>query len=186
MEDNEIVKLFWQRSEVALRETERKYGRYCLEIATGILGNPEDAKEVFNDVLLRTWNSIPPQKPEYFRAYLAAICRGLAIDRLRTENRQKRGAGAYVAAMEELAECVPDGDPNRELHELLTLTDTLNRFLREQKERTRIIFIQRYWYFREISEIAEAFSISESTVKMTLLRTRRKLHAALTNAGIEV
>ena len=61
----------------------------------------------------------------------------------------------------------------------------LNRFLLEQKERTRIIFIQRYWYFREISEIAEAFSISESTVKMTLLRTRRKLHAALTNAGID-
>ena len=64
MQDNEIIELFWQRSEEALRETEQKYGRYCLSIAMGILGDLEDAEEVVNDVLLKTWNNIPPQRPD--------------------------------------------------------------------------------------------------------------------------
>ncbi len=34
MEDREIVALYWQRSEAAVRETERKYGPYCPEFAT--------------------------------------------------------------------------------------------------------------------------------------------------------
>lgn len=186
MQDNEIIELFWQRSEEALRETEQKYGRYCLTIAMGILGDREDAEEVVNDVLLKTWNNIPPQRPEYLRAYLAAVSRSVAIDRLRAENRQKRGAGEYTVALEELAECLPDPDSERDLHDLLTLTDTLNRFLHGQDEKTRIVFLQRYWYFRGIAEIAKEFSMGESAVKMLLLRTRKKLRSALNDAGLEV
>ena len=29
MEDREIVDLYWQRSDLAISETEQKYGRYC-------------------------------------------------------------------------------------------------------------------------------------------------------------
>ena len=45
MEDREIVALYWQRSEAAVRETERKYGPYCFSIANGILRNEADAEE---------------------------------------------------------------------------------------------------------------------------------------------
>ena len=33
MEDEKIVDLFWQRSDRAIAETDRKYGRYCHTIA---------------------------------------------------------------------------------------------------------------------------------------------------------
>lgn len=36
MEDKQIVDLFWARSEAAIAETERKYGRYCHYIACQI------------------------------------------------------------------------------------------------------------------------------------------------------
>lgn len=39
MDDQSIIELFSQRDENAIRETETKYGAYCLSIAYGILQN---------------------------------------------------------------------------------------------------------------------------------------------------
>ena len=44
--------------------------------------------------------------------------------------------------------------------------------------------MQRYWYLRPISEIAEEFSMSESKVKMILHRTRNTLKEVLEKEGI--
>ena len=49
MEDSSIVQLYWERSEAAIYETEKKYGRYCLSIADNILPSREDAQECVND-----------------------------------------------------------------------------------------------------------------------------------------
>ena len=37
MEDKQIVDLYWARSEDAIAETQKKYGRYCHYIAYQIL-----------------------------------------------------------------------------------------------------------------------------------------------------
>lgn len=37
MQDAEIVALYWERNERAIRETERQYGRYLFQIAHNIL-----------------------------------------------------------------------------------------------------------------------------------------------------
>ena len=33
MEDNQIIELYWQRNEEAIKETQAKYGSYCGKIA---------------------------------------------------------------------------------------------------------------------------------------------------------
>ena len=38
-----------------------------------------------------------------------------------------------------------------------------------------MIFLQRYWYMEPVKEITARLGISEGKVKMSLLRTRRKL-----------
>ena len=43
LEDAGIVKLFFDRSEAAIEEVDRKYGSGCRGIARNILGNEEDA-----------------------------------------------------------------------------------------------------------------------------------------------
>ena len=45
MDDKSIVALFWERSEQAITETDRKYGAYCYSIAYNALANNEDAEE---------------------------------------------------------------------------------------------------------------------------------------------
>ena len=37
MNDQQIIDLYWQRSEEALRATEEKYGAYCRAVAGNIL-----------------------------------------------------------------------------------------------------------------------------------------------------
>ena len=49
MEDNEILDLYFARSEQAIAQTQRKYGPYCFHIANHILSNPSDAEESVND-----------------------------------------------------------------------------------------------------------------------------------------
>ena len=43
LEDGKIIELFLERSEQAIDELSKKYGRLCLRTAENILGNPEDA-----------------------------------------------------------------------------------------------------------------------------------------------
>lgn len=49
MEDYQIVDLFWQRSEAAIRESERKYGRILLSASRSLLDSREDAEECVSD-----------------------------------------------------------------------------------------------------------------------------------------
>lgn len=53
MDDNEIVELYWERSENAIVETSKKYSRYCHYISYNILHNNEDAEERHQRPLFR-------------------------------------------------------------------------------------------------------------------------------------
>ena len=63
MEDNEIIELYWKRDEVAILETDKKYGKYCSKIAYNILASVEDSEECVNDTYLHAWNALPSRKP---------------------------------------------------------------------------------------------------------------------------
>lgn len=184
MDDKQIVNLFWERSESAISETEKKYGRYCHYIAYQILASDEDAKEIVNDTFLKTWKTIPPARPEKLKPYVGMISRQLAFNRYDEQHAKKRGQMALV--LEELAECLPTDNENGDLISGIALRDALNAFLRGLPPKTRNIFIRRYWYASSIAEIADEYSMKESSVDMLLLRTRNKLKAHLHKEEINV
>ena len=71
MDDNEIVDLYWQRNERAIKETAAKYGAYCLKISLNILEDMPDSEENVNDTYMKAWSSIPPHRPDSLKAFLA-------------------------------------------------------------------------------------------------------------------
>ena len=71
---------YWERDETAIRETDLKYGRFCHSLALNILSLKEEAEECVNDTYHRAWNSIPPERPRAFRAWLGRIVRNLSIN----------------------------------------------------------------------------------------------------------
>lgn len=184
MEDEAIIELYWSRSERAIAETSAKYGRYCHAIAYNILNNHQDSEECVNDMYLKLWEAIPPERPGRFLAFLGRIVRNLALNRQAQHCAQKRGGGQVEMALEELAECVPSAHNVERVIEEKELGERINIFLSTLPEETRRLFLRRYWYLSPISEMAVAYGMTESRVKVTLFRTRNKLKEFLVKEGI--
>ena len=90
MEDSKIVDLFFERSEQAIGELDKKYGAAVRKTAVNILSSRQDAEECVNDTYLGVWNSIPPQRPDVLVSYVCRIARNLAVSRLRRETSAAR------------------------------------------------------------------------------------------------
>lgn len=183
MEDKQIIELYFQRSESAISETKSKYGRYCHYIAYNILKSNSDAEECENDTYLKAWHTIPPKRPERLSVYLGKITRNLSLDRYEKNTALKRGGSELTASLDELENTVSG---STEPLDSFVLRDCLNRFLVSLSKEKRKIFIQRYWYFSPIKDIANENNISQSKVKMTLLRLRNELREFLEKEGINV
>ena len=175
MLDSQIIALYDARDERAIAETAAKYGSFCTSIALNILQNLQDAEECVNDTWLRTWNSIPPARPNVLKAYLGKITRNVALDKYKAARREKRGFGEIVVAFDEISEITASGyrvdDVLRE-KEFIAL---LNAFLYALPERQRNIFVRRYYYTDSVPDIAKRFGTSQANVLKILSRTRKKL-----------
>jgi len=182
--DVQIIELYWARDEQAIKETDLVYGRRLHHLADRIVSNFEDAQECVSDTYLKTWDTIPPKRPEYFFAYIAKICRNFALGVLDWKSAAKR-KGEVVSLSAEMEACIPDPQHERKL-EGQELGEILNRFLESLSVENRVIFLRRYWYLDTTREIAERYGFTESKVKTTLHRTRAKLHAFLAKEGIRV
>ena len=68
----------------------------------------------------------------------------------------------------------------------VALRDALGRFLRSAPEKTRKIFIRRYWYAASVEDIAEEYGMSKNSVLVLLHRTRKKLKKFLEKEGYSV
>lgn len=183
MEDNAIIDLFFARSEDAVLQTDKKYGRYCFSIANNILANKEDSEESVSDTYMAVWKAIPPRRPAVFSAFLGKITRRLAIDRWRRRSAEKRGGGEAMLALDELSECVADSQTVELSVERKELARAVNLFLEKLPETERNVFLCRYWYLDPIAVIAMNFGFSQSKVTSMLHRTRAKLRTYLEKEG---
>jgi RNA polymerase sigma-70 factor (ECF subfamily) len=157
-----------------------------MKIAYRILGDLQDSEECTSDTFLAAWNTIPPKRPENLKTYLAKLARNLSLNRYKTYTAEKRGAGQVPLALDELQECIPATESTDQIVDDIVLVDLLNRFLASMPAEKRRIFMRRYWYLSPITEIATDFSVSESKVKMSLLRSRNELKLLLEKEGIKL
>ena len=181
--DEEIVNLYFDRSEEAIAACQIKYGKSCHTVAYNILHSDEDAEECVNDTWLRAWNSIPPERPTRLGAWLSTVTRRLALTRYEKKTAAKRNGG-MEASLEELSECVTAGSLT--IADEVALSEAINGFLASLPTRTRMIFMRKYWYMDSIADIAKALGMGESAVKVTLHRTREKFRKHLAKEGITV
>ena len=184
MTDHAILELFNRRDEKGLAAVQEQYSGYCYTVAYNVLGSREDAEECVNDTLIRLWNSIPPAQPESIGAYAAAAARNIAKNRWNQLHAQRRSGTEASIALEELVISpeAPD-DVENEIDSRET-GEAINRFLGGLHEKQRKIFVQRYWYFMPVEDIAADLRIPKSTVTVTLVRLRKKLRDYLEQEGL--
>lgn len=183
MEDQAIVELYWQRSDRAVPETERKYGAYCHRIAYNICGSDQDAEECVNDTWLGAWNAMPDQRPRLLSRFLGCLTRNAAIGRYRESHRQKRGGGETALALDELSECLADSRDVEGEIERRELERLIGAFVAGLNETEQAVFTARYFFLTPVAEIAARLQVSESKVKSMLFRLRGRLRRQLEKEG---
>lgn len=184
MEDEAIIQLFWDRDQSAVSETEKRYGARLNRLSYGILKSREDAEESVNDTYLKAWNTIPPQRPVFFFAYLAKICRYLSFGRIDWKHAKKRNA-EIVELTAEMESCIPDEKRALQI-EGEEIGRLVSEFLRRLPEENRLLFLYRYWYADSIADISRRNGMSESNVKIRLYRVRNQLRSFLESEGIRI
>ena len=176
MEDTVIINLYFDRSEKAIQATEEKYSKYC-SVLPGIFCMIR--KTPMNASMIHGWLHgilYHPEKPAILSVFLGKITRNLAIDCFRRKKAAKRSTEHILELCKELEEIedVTAYSLNDEIQRKEIL-EILEKFLESLKKGDCDIFIRRYWYMDSISEISARHGISESRIKSSLYRSRKKL-----------
>lgn len=177
-DEQRIIELLFERDEAGLSLFEKKYKALCLKLALDITGDELTAEECLNDLYLRLWNAIPPERPASLKSFACRIIRNLALNALKAQNRQKRSA-----ILEELDECIPADMPDYESTEIGHLID---RFLESLPKLDALIFVRRYFYSEQVKKIAAVTGLSENGVSKMLAKTRKELKNYLLKGGISL
>lgn len=186
MDDKTIVRLFWERNETALYEISKKYGGYFVSLAERILYNHEDAKDCVNDAYFKTWDAIPPARPNILKAFVGKIVKCVAVSMLRANTAAKRGGGEITLIYDELEECISDNSSVENEFKNKQIIEKINEYLWKCGEFHRRAFVLRYWHCESVSAIAERLGVPENKVSVSLYRTRRRLKEYLEKEGFEL
>lgn len=181
-DDRGIIGLYFERSEDAIKQTERKYGAFIKSVAFNILADREDAEECVNQALLLLWQHIPPDDPVCFKAYLTSVVRNIALDMRRKDKTKKRFSSEYRGSAEELEELLA-GEEFDDQFDSMRLKEIIGRFVRALPEKERYIFVSRFYCFDSLSAVASSLKVSDSTIVRMINDIKRKLKTELEKEG---
>ncbi len=178
--DDDILDLYFARDERAIAETDRRYGKVCMQVSMGVLNNPADAEECVSDTYVKIWNTIPPTRPQSLCAYVCRIARNLSINRLREMTAAKRSRDLTIS-LEELSACIPaPTEGNSEL------PHHISAFLRTEDDLDRHLFMGRYFYGQSVKRLSREWSLTTGAVSMRLYKSRERLRVYLSERGYTV
>ncbi|MBR2327643.1 MAG: sigma-70 family RNA polymerase sigma factor [Clostridia bacterium] len=178
MTDERIIELFFERSETAISELEKKYGKLLYAVSNNVLNDSEDARECVNDTYLATWNAIPPTNPNPLVAFVCKITRNLSLKRHR-QNAAKKRNSAYDLSLSEIGDFVSAKENVEAENERKELLAAVEGFLKTLSTENRVIFMRRYWFFDSYADISKRVGISEKNVSVRLVRLRDQLRSYL-------
>ena len=185
LSDDQIVALYWQRDEQAIKQTDIKYRKFLLSVAYNIVHDTCDSEECLNDTYIGAWNSIPPARPTLLQAFLATIIRRTAIDCYKARKRQKRLTSELTVSLSEVEDFIAADDMHFET-DAKELGRVISDFVRSLSDRRMYIFMSRYYFARPIKEIAKLLDCSESTVNKEIAAIKRELKEKLEKEGYSV
>ena len=132
----------------------------------------EDAEEVVSDVFLAAWEQATDISPGKAKAWLGAVARNKAKNKL-------RGMGRTLPLEEDVLE-IPDDCTPVSAAEAEEERELIRRAVDHLGEPDREIFLRHYFYAQTVSEIGERMRLKESTIKTRLRRGRMRLKELLT------
>jgi RNA polymerase sigma-70 factor (ECF subfamily) len=184
MNDESIIELFFQRSDDAILELSKKYGKLSIQIAYNITRDYEDAEECVEDDYMTVWNQIPPERPDNLCAYVMKVLRNISINKYR-HNRCVKRDDTYFECAEELEYCIAGDSVVEAEYEKMEIQEIIDEYIGSLSKVNRVIFLKRYWYMCSYEEIAELTGLNKKAVGSRLKRMRDNLKVILERKGYD-
>ena len=186
IEDEQIIELYWQRSENAIQETDKKYGQFLFRIAYNILHDRLDCEECQNDTYLDVWKAIPPTRPTVFPAFITKIMRRIALDRYKEKTAKRRIPSEYTVSMEDIKDTLHSNETVDSEYAVEELGKIISDYVRSLTDRQRYIFIDRFYLAEPVETIASDLAISVPTVYREIDKIKQGLKTYLESNEVYV
>jgi RNA polymerase sigma-70 factor (ECF subfamily) len=153
-----------------------RYTPYVSAIIGSILSaSPTaDIEELASDVFVSLWTHADEVRPDALRAWLGAVARNKARNRLRTVRPE--------SPLEDDVLTLSDDSLQQEA-EQRELYRAVQTAVLQLQQPDREIFLRHYYYYQPVAEIGAQMNMNESTVKSRLRRGREKLKTMLIQGG---
>ncbi len=159
----------------------RDHADLVYRVALRVTGTADDAADAAQDALVKVWRGIVDIEPERRRAWAARVARNAALDLIRRRSVRPKPGAADPIPDPEAPDPLPDSDA-----EASDLRTCLARALDTLNEPYRSILVLREIEGLAYAEIAEALDLPLNTLKVYLMRARRRVRDAIATTSPEL
>ncbi len=184
-DEKELIRAAQHGDPEAFDQLVRSYDQNVLRMAFNLLHSQEDARDIYQEVFLRVYRSLPKFRFDCsFSTWLYRIVANLCLDQIRKRKVRKETSPAVETASGEVdrLQFIPerraDVDPQRQLMSAEVKT-RINEVLDDLTPRERIVFEMRHFQGMRLRAIGEALGVTEEAAKNCLFRATQKMRAAL-------
>lgn len=158
---------------------EQKYKNEVFNYSFYMLRNRMDAEDTTQEVMIKTWENINKFNFLAARTWMIKTTHNLCIDNLR---KRKNRSYKEVSIDEDFTESVQNpfgsSDPSLEAHNTIMI-EKIKSKIRVLPENLRAVFVLYEMQGMKYREISSALEIPINSVKVYLMRARRKLQEEL-------
>lgn len=145
-----------------------------------MLGRPDDAEDVAQQVFLRLWKSAPRYKPTAkFTTFLFTITRNLVFNETRRKKRRKEHSLDEQEDEWNQSLAAPSSESPDQSAQHEELRRAVDKAIADLPEKQRMAVILRRYEHMAYEDIAATLDLSVSAVKSQLFRARTTLREAL-------
>lgn len=185
MTDEEIIRLFFERSEQAIAELAKAHGSAAARVARNILGS-EGTRRSASTTPISPFGTPSRRRSPIHCGRSYARSRAILPAAKYHANTAKKRNSRYDAALDELEDCLAGGGSVEEAYDAKELSEAINAFLSSLSYTDRFLFVRRYWYSDSIQDIAAMTGSTANSVAVRLYRLREKLRHYLIREGLLV
>jgi RNA polymerase sigma-70 factor (ECF subfamily) len=157
-----------------------RYKDKVYSLVFGILRNEENAKELAQDIFIKTFSALKKfRKESSFSTWIYRIAYNTAISETRKNKQKLKSFDDQLeqASSIELAESI-EAEEENDLRKKL-LHQAINQLQAEE----RLILMLYYFEEQTIEEISHSSGLTQSNVKVKLFRLRNKLKEVMARLG---
>ena len=172
----------------AFEELIFKYDRDILRLTVRLLGNPDEARDAYQEAFLKVFRSVRQfRRQSSFYTWIFRIATNVCFDRLKQRKKPWQQVSidsetreGFRGALKEIVRATSCyGNPEQSLW-ATQLGERINRALNTLSQKERLVFELKHYQGLRLRQIGEMIGSTENTTKDCLFRATRKLRALLT------